>query len=106
MGELPDQSWQSGGLRRVVASRVESARLFGDEYLPTICTRLRAQMSGASDPWDDDLVGAAVALLRERLACWVPSHPTNRRFDDAVRELVEATLELFPATGKAKESAP
>lgn len=80
-------------MERVTASRLLTKELHGSATLPDICIRLRQQACGASDPWPPELAVATVNLLRERLAVWLPSHPTRQQFDDAVKRLVEITVE-------------
>ena len=53
---------------------------------------LRGQHSGSSDPWRDEDIAEVVAYLRKRLADWRPSGPLWERFDNAVRECIEAAL--------------
>ena len=54
---------------------------------------LRQQSNGAADPWPDEVVAEVKAYLRKRLAEWRPGPTWCARFDNAVREAVEAALE-------------
>jgi hypothetical protein len=74
--------------------RTEQANLFGPAQLPTVCMELRMGTNGSGDPWPPDLVRQTRALLTAKLAHWRPSDPAKRRpLDDAVKALIEATLE-------------
>lgn len=65
--------------------------------LYSLAEGLRMQANGSADPWDAERVDETVAYLRERLACWTDRRERSRRFDNAVRECVEAALEEWAA---------
>ena len=66
---------------------------FGDAEILSICLGLRMQHCGSCDPWPDEQAAEVVECLKLRLEVWSPpSGPHWARFDDAVRELIRATL--------------
>ena len=68
-------------------------RLFGASLtLPAACIDLRMAVNGSSDPWPAEKVKDAVDYLRHRLSYWRDSNDAYRAVDDAVRNLVQATL--------------
>ncbi len=76
--------------RRFAALNRQSL-LFGSLTLLEICGNIRMAANGSADAWPDADMKAAIALLRERLATW-EDHKHGKRFDDAVKALVEATI--------------
>lgn len=64
----------------------------GADNVLDLCLRLRMACSGSADPIHDDEACGALAYLRQRLLNWSPSHPSNERFDQCVRQLIHATL--------------
>lgn len=76
----------------ITALRQRQYDLFGHMTLPKICIELRQSLCGAADPWPDEDVAACVQLLKDRLESWRPSRPNDERFDNAMREVVRATL--------------
>ena len=72
----------------------EQTRLFGTKMLPEICIELRHAVNGAADPWPDKEIAETVRMLTMRLDTWHASIRWDQRFDDAVREMILATLEL------------
>lgn len=76
------------------AALVEFAAAFGEEAtLLDACLGLRMACSGAADPVRDEDKLRMLDALRARLDTWQPSHhPKWEAFDEAVRQLVVATL--------------
>lgn len=71
----------------------EQDRLFGPQLmLPEICMNLRMAVNGSADPWPPEQVRETVAMFWARLATWQVQGQRSKRVDDAVRELVAATL--------------
>lgn len=71
----------------------EQDKLFGRQImLPEICLNLRMAVNGSADPWPDDQIEKTVYILQRRLDLWIDSHSRYKRVDDAVKELVIATL--------------
>lgn len=61
--------------------------------LLSVCLDLRMAHTGATDPLPNEVVQARCAALRARLGAWTPSyHPGRAGFDEAVKQLVVATL--------------
>lgn len=72
----------------------EQERLCGPgSELPSICLALRAGINGTSDPWPQETVVEYLMMLRWRLNEWrEPATEQSRRLDDAVKEMVAATV--------------
>lgn len=72
------------------AAKRRQESLFGGITLPSICAMIRDK----SLDWKPDFVRAVFAMLRDRLFSWRPSRSVDaERYDEAVRELVAATIE-------------
>lgn len=63
---------------------------FEDRTLLDLCLWLRMAHNGSADPISDEETHEALAYLRRRLIHWKPSHPSGKRFDECVRQLVIA----------------
>jgi hypothetical protein len=71
----------------------EQAALFGDMDLPSICLALRAGVNGMADYMDVDQVKNGLKMLQMRLDTWESGFKGAERFDNAVKEMVIATIE-------------
>lgn len=72
----------------------EQERLFGQmTTLPEICLAVRGAVNGAADPWPTEKVDETLVMLRSRLNTWQESSRTYTRVDNAVKEMVLATIE-------------
>lgn len=78
--------------RRQAALDQFKAAFGKDATLLDACLDLRMACSGACDPISDEGRATQVAALEVRLAVWEPRGEPWRRFDEAVRELVRATI--------------
>ena len=66
--------------------------------LPSLCLDLRMAYNGSADPFSEEEKCAALAYLKRRLAEWKPTvWPPSAKFDEAVRQLVIATIEEVEA---------
>ena len=79
-----------------LAALQEQERLCGTgphSNLASVCMSLRWGVNGSADAWDPALITAHVHLLEMRLATWQQSDTRAKRVDNAVHELVRATIE-------------
>lgn len=65
---------------------------FKTTTLPTLCLDLRMACNGSADPMKDEDRDGAIAYLQGRLDAWKPAVRGQESFDEAVRQLVIATL--------------
>jgi hypothetical protein len=74
--------------------RALQQRLFPGQCLPEICLALRRGCNGSGEPWAEADVRATLDLLQRALATWEEETGPAfaRRFDEAVRNLVQATI--------------
>ena len=56
------------------------------------CLLLRMSLNGSADPWPDADILKAVHLLQKRLEVWSPSRLDDEEMDNAIQDLVKATL--------------
>lgn len=80
---------------RLIALQWQSS-LFGKgvgSTLPEICMALRIGVNGSGDEWDPTFIRQAVEMLKARLQTWLPSTSRDERVDEAVRLLVQATID-------------
>lgn len=80
------------------------AELCTYDTLPQICMELRMACNGSATPYRPEYVEKVVAMLKERLRTWEDSPPKYARFDNAVRELVAATIAEAAAYQLGRES--
>jgi hypothetical protein len=57
-----------------------------------LCLELRMQANGSADWWGEHDEDRALLYLKERMEHWIAPQPSGQRFDDAVLELVKATI--------------
>lgn len=70
----------------------------GADNLFDLCLRLRMACNGSADPISIEETHDAMAYLRRRLIHWTPSyHKAGERFDNCVRQLMNATIEEVEA---------
>lgn len=62
--------------------------------LPHLCVEVRMSITGASDPWPNNRMRTIRDVLVARLDSWEGgiNHPADIEFDEAVRNLVAATI--------------
>jgi hypothetical protein len=71
--------------------------------LPELCMALRMAVNGSADPWKDDDVRDALRYMERRILTWTESNTAaDHRFDQAVRCLVEATIDYVRIWGDVK----
>lgn len=95
------EEWMSevDGPSPAMEARLRAGRQFEAAFgrhvtLPDGCLWLRMAKTGAGDPLSPDAVEAMLQALEARLAAWTPSYsPTVAKFDEAVRQLVIATID-------------
>lgn len=71
----------------------EQSRMFPTIELTQICALLRAGVSGASSPWQELRVRDTVKMLKNRLATWKDGLEVNKRYDDAVKQMIIAVID-------------
>lgn len=83
--------------RNIEAKRWQERLCGRGIMLPEICLGLRGACNGSADPWQPDLVKETLAMLQARMDSWRPGRKVEERFDNAVKELVAATMEEVKA---------
>lgn len=63
-----------------------------DENLLTICLALHMSLNGSSDPLDRATHDRYVSTLKSAFHTWEAGRPASKDFDDAVLDLILATL--------------
>ncbi len=83
---------QEGMTARQLACK-EQRDTFGDDIsIVEICMWLRQQVNGSITPWPQRRVDTTLALLKSRIKTWVTGNLRQSRFDNAVYELIQATI--------------
>ena len=62
--------------------------------LTTLCIDLRTRMTGGWDSWSPERVQEGLRILQDTLDAWEPTTQRLAPFDDAVRGLLQATIEV------------
>ena len=57
-----------------------------------ICLALHMENNGSSDPLPDNVRRDYLDNLELTMEQWMPSFPGSRKFDDAIKDLIYATL--------------
>ena len=76
------------------------ALMDNDETLLDICLETHMATTGASDMLDDEWMVRNRRVLEIAVENWTPSSPRHLRFDNAVLELIKATLEEMESYGR------
>ncbi len=61
--------------------------------LCSICMELRSGVNGYADEWRSVYIKEVIGMLRARLETWREAGKREERMDNAVKELVMATIE-------------
>ncbi len=84
-------------LNEGVMTRLEAIELqektFGKGTLMDLCINLHQALNGGSDPWPKENVIIALKILNCRIVEWLDGNSFDKRFDNAAKELIEATIE-------------
>jgi hypothetical protein len=63
-----------------------------DKTVLDVCLMLHMSNTGSADPLTLEDEDKSLKLLKMMLSKWADSHVSSKRFDDAVKNLIEATL--------------
>lgn len=67
--------------------------MFGpNSELTAICMCLRGGVNGSAHQWEPDWIDATLEMLNARLSTWERGGSREERLDNAVKQLVEATI--------------
>ena len=81
--------------------QIEAQQLMDQgETLLDVCLETHMATTGASDMMDDEWKVRNRRILETAVENWTPSSPRHLRFDNAVLEIVKATLEEIESYGR------
>lgn len=59
------------------------------------CAELHGHHTGSGHQLTDEQVATTLAWLNKRIKDWQPSKPTDKKYDDAVKSLIAATIQEY-----------